>query len=147
MGAIATVLCSPHGRIGRRTFWIGVVGLTAANLLGAALPAVGTLISLLALWPLTCLLIKRLHDMGRAGVLALAPLVAMVALTGLSAASALMAMNAALVPLALAMAGGTALIGLLAALVVVGFILWVGLTPGHDGANAYGAPEALPLTF
>lgn len=69
---------SPHGRITRREYWLGMLGLMAATLLGAALidpdgfknasgtvrpPSFGaTVWSLLFAWPSAAIAIKRFND-------------------------------------------------------------------------------------
>jgi uncharacterized membrane protein YhaH (DUF805 family) len=112
------------------------------------IPFLGPLLSIALIYPQICVGSKRLHDMGRSGFLMAAPYVVfliclvlagvfggMAALSGAFSNTAGAAFGAGL-------AGLGAAVGLvaLAGLFCLGFIIWVGVTPGQVGENRYG-PE------
>jgi len=157
-----TLFLSASGRIGRQEFWIGFLILLVANvIIGAILNAMGhnNLINLLRLivsialcYCSVCVYSKRLHDMGKSGWLQLVvwgvwivALIAAVVLggaafmatmsggTGAGGTAALAALGTAMMPL------------LLAGLVGLGFLIWVGVTPSQPGDNAYGPAKSQPV--
>ena len=81
----ARLFAVPRGRIGRRTFWHGVIVLTLANvsLISLAVshpgwfgfnPLTGIALAPLAtLYPTICIYTKRLHDLGYSGWLQAPP--------------------------------------------------------------------------
>lgn len=76
---------SPQGRIGRKSFWIGVLILFAINIaLAVALgteSAISGIISLISIVPAVMVYIKRCHDRGKSGwwcLLLLIPLVGLI---------------------------------------------------------------------
>ena len=133
-----TLLLSPRGRIGRTVFFAGFGVVMAASIVLNFVPYIGSFAHLVLLWPLACLLAKRLHDAGRTSALLLLPLVV-----------GALALGQAV------MSGGLGLIGLgpvsdsslrpamailaLTALLALGFVAWVGLSRGERAANRYGA--------
>ncbi len=141
------LLTSTKGRIGRQTFWILIVGLALVSAILSVIPLIGAVASLALLWPWTCLSIKRLHDMGRAGRLAILPLGVCVLATGLAILVALVAISPVMMLSMLALTGVTAAVSLLAILISVGFVLWIGLGDGQAGDNLYGAPESAPVSL
>ena len=69
----------PTGRIGQLSYWLAVAGLVAACMIGWPLLVVlGPLTILLLVYVFTCLMAKRLRDIGLRGRLAAAPIVALV---------------------------------------------------------------------
>jgi uncharacterized membrane protein YhaH (DUF805 family) len=138
---LATVLFDPRGRMGRSEFLISasaVLALEAARaMLEPSAPAtVLVFLKTVALWMGMVALVKRLHDLGRSGWLALA------------GAAALCIWSAVLGIVAVAVLGTTALdIGsvVLAALVgliampAIGAALWLHLAPGDPDANRFAA--------
>jgi uncharacterized membrane protein YhaH (DUF805 family) len=144
---------SADGRIGRQEYWIGVAILFVGGFILGMIPILG-LLSIVLIYPQVCVGSKRLHDMGRSGWLMLIPwgvgIVAMVL--------SLMVGGAALIgaraggdsgAAAAAMGAGLGFLGivLLACLVNLAFIIWVGVTPGQPGENRYGPePVAEPLS-
>ena len=151
-----TLFLSPDGRISRQTFWIGVLILLGVNVLLGWIPLVGFFVWAVSVYCGVCINSKRLHDMGRSGWLQAVPwavwVVAMV--IGLAVGGASMmagwaggahSSNAMM----MGAAGGFGLMMVLvslAMLVFLGFLLWVGLTPGQPEANKYGdPPPASPL--
>ena len=141
----------PHGRIGRRDFWLGsAVLLVVGNLLHIIL-FFGTLISFSLFYCWVCLFSKRLHDLGKSGWIQLAPhVINALSIPLLIFMGALGLVSALLGGRPLAMAGALMgatwavpilMVGSVAVLSTVIFMLWVGLSRGHEGANRYGAPQ------
>lgn len=139
---MVAVLFSMVGRIGRLTFWIGTIslflGLLAYQYLtgGLVLILVGY-----ALWAFmqAALLVKRLHDVNRAGWWALAPAAALILggvgfnLFGGGAAAAS--------PLRTVVFSAPVACGIGFAL---GFFAWVGSKPGSSRDNRFG-PSPDPI--
>ena len=125
------LLLTPQGRITRAPFWFGILVVIAASVALNLIPGpVGHLVGFVLLWPQVCINVKRLHDMGRTGWLLLIP--AAITLTclavGFIMGSGMEAPPPRPAPGPLA----------IAALVSLGFLLWVGLTPGQSAANRFG---------
>ncbi|MDI1281269.1 DUF805 domain-containing protein [Brevundimonas sp.] len=144
------LLFSFEGRIRRQHFWIGWLILLGAGVVAGWIPILGGLIGLALIWPNLAIAVKRLHDMGQSGWLVAIPwVVTLVALfvgvgaIGFSAianATALENEDPAAIFALLAPALG--MVGLIC-LVNLGFLLWIGLTPGTNGENRYGSnPKA-----
>ena len=137
---------SANGRIGQKDFWIGFLILFVAGLILGMIPVLGMLIGLALIYPNVCLYSKRLHDFGKSGWLAAVPYVILAVamliagLTGGAAMFGAMSGNAAGASAAAAGLGMSMLIIVLAGLVGIGFLLWVGLTKGDPASNQYGAP-------
>lgn len=143
------------GRINRKPFWLGIIGLIVASIIitvVVVLPlsalsktlgnVLGLLISLAFLYPGCALGIKRLHDRGKSGTLMavfVAPgLVYQIAdLLGLATRQA--ALNGQTFPVPTAL--GSAL-GLLSLAVGIWALVTLGLRKGTAGANAWG-PDPL----
>lgn len=134
-----------NGRTRRSHFGIAWLILFAVSFVLGLIPFIGGLISLVLIWPNLAIAVKRLHDMGKTGWLAAIPYVAClvggVIAFGLVGASVFAnpeafqnedpaAVMAAVGP-ALGIFGIVVLIGL-------GFLLWIGLTPGQPGPNRFG---------
>lgn len=141
-----TMLFSFEGRIRRQHFWIGWLILLGAGVVAGWIPILGGLIGLLLIWPNLAIAVKRLHDMGQSGWLVAIPwVVTIVALfvgvgtIGFSAfanSAALEREDPAAIWALIAPAFG--MVGLIL-LVNLGFLLWIGLTPGTNGDNRYGS--------
>ena len=146
-----TLFLEGSGRIGQRDFWIGFAILFVAGLIIGMIPIIGALIGLLLIYPWVCLYAKRLHDFGKSGWLVLIP----VGLQLLAMLFGLMAVFGGMIGAAssygdpgMAMLGGVGAagaLGLLSLIATIAFVLWVGLTKGDPGDNAYGPPRATPL--
>lgn len=146
-----TLFLKADGRIGRRDFWIGFLIIFVASIVLNMVPVLGQIAGLLLLWPQVCIHAKRLHDMGKTAWLMLIPLgvaivcgIAGVATGGIAVLGS-MAMSdggsdSAAAAAALSGAGAFMAFMGLAMLVGIGFLLWVGLTPGQPGENQYGPP-------
>jgi uncharacterized membrane protein YhaH (DUF805 family) len=136
---------SGEGRIGQRDFWLSALVLIGVTILGALIPFLLPLVGLLLLWPWICVFTKRLHDFGKSGWLQVVPLgVGMVLsivgsmLTGfgmLAGGNSGAALGASLM-----IAGG---VSFLAAIINIGFLLWVGLSKGDAGPNRFGPPQTV----
>lgn len=134
-----TLYLSAQGRIGRRDFWIGAAGLIVVGLVAGLIPVAGALASLALIFPWTCLMAKRLHDLGHSAWLALIAAVPAAISGALGLFTALAASNIATLGVAMASAGLALTVSTLALLVSLGFLLWVGLKPGEASPNACGA--------
>lgn len=137
-----TILLAHGGRINRKIFWTGVAILVVASLVLGSLPGVGTVLSLALLYPWTCLLIKRLHDFGRSGLLVMVPLLPTAVAALLSVWITFAASFSGSSAGVFAAAGLAATFGLVAMLIALAFLLWVGLKPGDETDNRYGTPTA-----
>ena len=143
-----TLFFKADGRISRQSFWIAVLILFGANVLLSWIPLIGIVVSIVGIYAGVCVYSKRLHDMGKSGWLQLAPMVATFVLMGVGIASmggmaAMGAFSGNDGVAAGAAMGGAGIVMLclgLAFLIGVGFLLWVGLTPGEPGSNKYGEP-------
>ncbi|WP_339931403.1 DUF805 domain-containing protein [uncultured Brevundimonas sp.] len=144
------LLFSFQGRIRRQHFWIGWLILLGAGVVAKYIPILGPLILLALIWPHLAIAVKRLHDIGQSGWLVAIPwVVTIVALVvgfgtvGISAIANSAALEnedpAAIFALIAPAMGMFAVI----CLVNLGFMLWIGLTPGTNGDNRYGSdPKA-----
>lgn len=146
-----TVFFSPEGRINRQTFWIAWLVLLGVNVVAGWIPLLGFILTLVTIWCSICIHSTRLHDMGRTGWLQVIPIVAWVVAFGVMIASVGAAILTAVASggtdeiVAIALAGGLGgglLAMLVAFLVGLGFLLWIGLTPGEPASNRFGAPPA-----
>ncbi len=139
---------SAEGRLGQRDIWIAWLILFVAGVVAHLIPLLGGLVGLALIYPYVSITAKRLHDFGRSGWLAAAPLVAALALAivaMLVGGAAMLARIFGRGAAGLAMMGGMGLIFMLWAVVGlagVAFLLWVGLTRGDAEPNAYGPPPA-----
>jgi uncharacterized membrane protein YhaH (DUF805 family) len=131
---------SPNGRINRRTFWGGFAVFLVAEVVLKLTP-VGTLLSVVLLYPGVRLYTKRLHDFGRSGWLVTVPIAGAAICFALAALLGGEAFFEAL-------AGGppsrdapwAIILGLITASGVIGtaFLVWVGLKRGDEGQNRFG---------
>jgi len=152
MDDLGKVFFSPEGRMRRKDFWLAWIVLFAAGWLLNLAPPFGWILSLVGIWCSVCIHTKRLHDMGRSGWLQLIQYVTWTVFTlfavSVGAAAAVSAIIAGDDPAAtfaaLAGAGAVVLAFLLALLITLAFLLWVGLTPGQPGENRYGPPPPRP---
>ncbi len=157
----AKILFSPNGRIGRQEFWIGFLILIVAWKILLYIPVVGWLLDIAMIYCWVCLDAKRLHDMGKSGWLVLVPILigciagaAIVASIGMTVVTSLTAAGADnhLGPEgigAIIAAGGMGMIAFFGScLAWLVFVLWIGISNGTPGDNAYGpAPSATtPVT-
>ncbi len=132
---------SADGRIGRGRFCIGLACVMLASLVIQVIPVAGKWLGFLVLWPQVCIHAERLHDMGRTAWLMLAPLgvsCAAVAITVIAGGAAIFASAPGAAP---SLGPPLAPLGV-AALVSLGFLLWVGLSCGAGEANRFGDPPA-----
>lgn len=147
---LGKLLFSPEGRIGQRDFWLGFLILFVGGILIHAVVLIGTVVWALSTYCWVCLFSKRLHDMGRSGFaqvwIYIFDFLAVAALfiggLGGILAGVLTGHGGAAWGL---VAGGIGLfmLGFLAwFLVRIGFILWLGMTPGQASDNRYGPVPA-----
>lgn len=75
------LLLSPSGRIGRRSFWIGLIAIFVISFVASFVLTIGVsiirgekssalvapLVQLALIYPSVCITAKRLHDLGRSG--------------------------------------------------------------------------------
>jgi uncharacterized membrane protein YhaH (DUF805 family) len=141
------LLLSFNGRIGRKPFWTAFVLVMLASLCLNFIPMVGPVLGLVTLWPQVAIHAKRLHDMGWSAWIMLAP-----ASVSIAAALATLAVGPrkveapgvitpALATLVESL-GGVMAVTLISLAVELGFLLWVGLTPGKRDANRFGVAPA-----
>ena len=132
-----------NGRIGQKDYWIGFGIVFVASLVLGWLPLIGFLFSLAAIYAGVCVSSKRLHDMGRSGWLAAIPYAAWAAATVLSVVTVFGAMGAVHYDNGLGAMAGFGALGLLwmlAFVLNIGFVIWLGVTPGEPHDNVYGPP-------
>jgi uncharacterized membrane protein YhaH (DUF805 family) len=137
----SALLHSWDGLLRRSHFWIGMAALCAVNMILGILPLVGALISLVLIAPAAAISARRLHDMGRSARFALIPVVVSIfaGLLSLAASAAPAAFGVAGAIWVLAMAGPLLLLVPVLLVINLAFVLWIGLSAGCQGANAYGA--------
>lgn len=138
-----TLFLEANGRIGQKDYWIGVGILFAAGVVLGWLPLIGTLVSLASIYFGICVSSKRLHDMGRSGWLAAIPY----GVTALAVVLSAMTFFGGIVSTSygndfgmlqgMGMAGG---VWGLAVIINLAFLIWLGVTAGQPGDNAYGPP-------
>lgn len=136
-----------EGRTRRSHFWIAWLILLGVGVVVGWIPLLGILISLALIWPNLAIAVKRLHDMGRTGWLALAPIGIAIVCTfagfavlgaGALAAGTAGAYDEAAGFAMLAAAGPAMLLFSVAALIGLAFLLWIGLTDSQPGENRFG---------
>ena len=143
---------SANGRVGQSAFWIGFLILFVAGFVVQIIPILGQILAIAMIYPWICLFSKRLHDFGKSGWLVLLPFAVWIGAlcVGFFLGGAGMIAGAMSgyndVAAATAFGGAGLILGLmgLAGLVNLVFLLWVGLSKGDEGDNAYG-PPAGPL--
>ncbi|HEX2561087.1 DUF805 domain-containing protein, partial [Phenylobacterium sp.] len=143
-----TLFLTADGRIGKRDFWIGFAILFGIGFVAGMIPVLGQIISLVLIYPTVCVFSKRLHDFGKTGWLYLAPVgitVVLMIVMGVTGGMAFMGAGfagneAAAAGSAMAGMGLIFALALLGFAVWVGFLLWVGLTNGDQADNRYGPP-------
>lgn len=140
---------SPEGRIGRQAYWIGWLVLLGVNsLLGWTM-----ILPLVAFYCWICISVKRFHDMGKSGWLAVIPIgVSVVACFSLFPiiGAALFATRAgaddnATAAAVLSAVGGSMLVLTAAFFVGLGFLIWQGVAASEAGENRYGPPPVAAI--
>ncbi len=141
---------SPEGRIGRQTYWIGILVLFAVHVL---LGWTG-IAWLVATYSWIVISIKRFHDMGKSGWLTAIPVVAGIVvpfaaifavagsaiISGVSGAGEEMVAAAVLSAL-----GGAVLVLLASGFICLGFLIWQGVAESQSGDNRYGPAPATAI--
>lgn len=145
-----TLFLDATGRIGQKDYWIGIIILFAAGLVFSWVPVIGTLLSIASIYFGVCVSSKRLHDMGKSGWLAAIPYGVTAVAVLLSAATFIGGVVSSGYGNdygALAGMGAAAGVWGLAFLVNLAFLIWLGVTAGQPGDNAYGAPPRPLVNF
>ena len=140
------LLFSFEGRTRRSHFWIGWLICLGIGVVAGWIPLIGFVISIALIWPNLAITVKRLHDMGMSGWIAVVPIVANIVgvIMIFMSVGASIFMNAAALenedPAAIMALIGP-MFGILGILFLVnfGFLLWVGLYDSKPGSNKYGA--------
>jgi uncharacterized membrane protein YhaH (DUF805 family) len=135
------------GRSGRQEYWISVGLLILAAFVLSALHMEAASAAITIMWVITWL--RRLHDIGRPGWIAILPILVMiaaimigVAIGGqafLQAIAAVESMNVrAVIPdkIAYLIIG----VGAVAVICQFGFTIWLGVKKGDAGQNRFGPP-------
>jgi len=141
----STAMLSFNGRLRRQHFWISWLILLGAGVVLGWIPILGTLLSIVLIWPNLAIAVKRLHDMGKTGWFVVIPWVANVVgffmIIGAVGASIITNPQAfenedpaAALSMLGSMMGGLSLM-LLAGLA---FLLWIGITDSQRGDNRFG---------
>lgn len=140
------LLFSFEGRTRRSHFWIGWLICLGVGVVAGWIPLIGFILSIALIWPNLAITVKRLHDMGMSGWLAVIPWVANIVgiiMVFMSVGASVFMNQAALEnedPAAVfaLLAPMFGILGILF-LVNLGFLLWIGLTDSKPGANQYGS--------
>ena len=135
------------GRSGRQEYWISVGLLIVAAFVLSALHMEAASAAITIMWVITWM--RRLHDIGRPGWVALLPIALMfiaimigLTLGGqpfLAAIAALESMNTNIAisdRIAYLIIG----VGLVAVICQFGFTIWLGVKKGDQGSNRFGPP-------
>lgn len=147
MPNLEALLLSPHGRIGRRTYWTLLVLLCAGSLILSLVPFFGMLATLPLLWPIGCVIAQRLHDTDRRAWIVIAASSASGGATLLFFYVTMMASDPTHIVAAFGWALPTMLLVGAAMLAMLSLMLFAGLGPGSAGTNRSGAPEREPLSI
>jgi uncharacterized membrane protein YhaH (DUF805 family) len=141
------------GRIRRQHFWIAWLICLGVGFVSNFLPFLGALIGVALIWPNLAIMVKRLHDMGKPGWFAAIPyIVAIVAgIVAFATMGAALFSNASALenedPAAIMALMGPAMgIFLVAFLINIAFLLWIGITDSQPGTNRYGPNPKNPAT-
>lgn len=135
------------GRSGRQEYWISVGLLILAAFVLSALHMEAASAAITIMWVITWL--RRLHDIGRPGWIALLPIVAMIAaimigvgVGGQAFLQAIAAMEALNVKAAIPDKIAYLIIGVGAVALICqfGFTIWLGVKKGDEGQNRFGPP-------
>ncbi|HEY0103449.1 MAG TPA: DUF805 domain-containing protein [Brevundimonas sp.] len=139
------LLFSFEGRTRRSHFWIGWLICLGIGVVTGWIPLLGSLISLLLIWPNLAITVKRLHDMGKTGWFAAIPWA--VTIVGVCVAIGMVGVSALTNSAALEREDPFAIFALigpafgafaLVMLVNLGFLIWIGATDSQPGDNRFG---------
>ncbi len=126
------------GRIGRGRFWIGFAILAAAQGLASLAPSVGWFAFMVLTYAWICIYAKRLHDIGRSGWLTMAPILFSLIALSIAAATFWQSTFDGKPPGTTSPSWLCLGVLIVAALIDLGFVAWVGLSPSDEGENVYG---------
>ncbi|ADL00580.1 DUF805 domain-containing protein [Brevundimonas subvibrioides] len=139
------VLFSFEGRIRRQHFWLGWLICLGIGVVLGWIPFFGALLSIALIWPNLAITVKRLHDMGHTGWLAVIPwiagvvgigaFIATVGLTAIANSGNWESDDPAMVWAIMAPGFG---IFAIVCLIQLGFLLWIGIAEGQPGDNRFG---------
>ena len=140
------LLFSFEGRTRRSHFWIGWLICLGIGVVAGWIPLVGFIISIGLIWTNLAITVKRLHDMGLSGWVAVVPVVANIVgfIMMFVSLGASFFMNATALenedPAAILALLGP-IFGILGLMLLVnfGFLLWTGLVDSKPGSNKYGS--------
>ncbi|MGV3577517.1 DUF805 domain-containing protein [Brevundimonas sp.] len=138
-----TLFLDANGRIGQKDYWIGVLILFAAGLVLSFVPLINTIASIASIYFGVCVSSKRLHDMGKSGWLAAIPYgvtAVAVVLSAMTFIGGMVATGYGNDYGAIQGMGAAGAVWGLAFLVNLAFLIWLGVTAGQPGDNAYGPP-------
>jgi uncharacterized membrane protein YhaH (DUF805 family) len=142
-----SAMLSFEGRLRRSHFWIGFLIIFGISVVLGWIPFLGGLISLALIWPNLAISVKRLHDMGKSGWLVAIPwaasfILVIVGCVMMFAGIAASGMDESYYednPMAaLSIMGPAVGAFILASIINLGFLLWVGITDSQKGENRFG---------
>jgi len=139
------VLFSFEGRIRRQHFWLGWLICLGVGVVLGWIPFLGAVLSIALIWPNVAITVKRLHDMGHSGWLAVIPWIAgfigigaFIATVGIAAITNGDNWDSNDAGAAWSIIGPGFGIFAIVCLVQLGFLLWIGLAEGQPGDNRFG---------
>jgi uncharacterized membrane protein YhaH (DUF805 family) len=151
---VGKLFFSTHGRIGRQEFWLAWLALFAIVTMTGWIPLFGVVIWAVSVYCTICIYAKRLHDMGRTGWLQVIPIIAKVVVGVIGFYFVIGLILGAIGFRADALGESVAAVGfitglatlitaaLLAFLVEIAFLIWIGISPRDPYENLYGpAPD------
>ena len=155
---VGKLFFSPEGRIGRQDFWLGWLALFAIVTLTGWIPLIGLVIWVVSIYCSVCIYSKRLHDMGKSGWLQLwayipyvvAMVITIFAFGGLIGTAIAAQGSISDIPEAIFAAGFVGglifavLAWIIAFLIDLGFLLWVGIADRELFDNRFGPAPASP---
>lgn len=142
---VQSALFTFNGRLRRSHFWIGWLVLLGAGVVAKWVPLFGGLILLALIIPNTALAVKRLHDMGQSGWLAMigwlagvGGVIGSLTMLGVGIFTNFQAFeNEDFLAILAAVGPGMGVL-MFGGLVVFVFLLWIGLSDSKPGSNKYG---------
>ena len=148
MDKLIPFFTSFQGRIPREQFWLGFGAVIFGSFAAQLVPVIGPLLGLVFLWPQVAIHVKRLHDMGYSGWVLLIPMaISFICITGVALSGGLALLPTSPtqrpedLPQPFSPGLETASWFLVIAIIVgLAVLAWIGATPGQKGENKWG-PE------
>jgi uncharacterized membrane protein YhaH (DUF805 family) len=149
-----TLFLSVNGRMGQKDYWVGVGILFVLGLVLSNVPIARNLWPLASIYFAVCVYGKRLHDIGQSAWMVMVPFGIMLAsfvLAFVIGGAAFMGAVSSSSSDTGAVLGGLAGLGvasilvLVAAVSVIGWIIWLGTRPSDPLDNQFGPPRSVPL--